>query len=92
MYKVKLDPLGAPDITDKDIEEQKKAIRDWHIKNGTSDEKECISCGELIDKNSKFCTSCGTDQTLVNTPKFCPSCGSKLSDNQKFCTSCGTKV
>ena len=48
----------------------------------------CISCGEMIDAGSKFCSYCGVKQEA----KFCSECGTKLDASAKFCPNCGKKV
>ncbi len=48
----------------------------------------CVSCGELLDPNAKFCGNCGSKQGASN----CPSCGVELKPGAKFCIECGTKI
>ena len=47
----------------------------------------CPQCGNMVNKNSKFCTNCGTKLSVT-----CPNCGSILKAGTKFCTNCGTPM
>ena len=51
-------------------------------------EKPCINCNYKIKKDAKFCTNCGTPQTLA---QFCKNCGNKFVAQENFCSDCGTK-
>lgn len=48
---------------------------------------QCVNCGAVLDKTSKFCNQCGT---LVKS--VCPKCSVQLPANSKFCPSCGEKI
>ncbi len=60
----------------------------------------CPSCGAIINKGQKFCTSCGfklpenLEPVAEESPeiKICPKCGAELKPGTKFCTECGAKV
>ena len=56
--------------------------------NKKVEEVECIKCGALIKKGSKFCSECGSKQEA----KFCPKCGARVKETAKFCTECGEKL
>ena len=53
--------------------------------------KKCVSCGENIDVNTKFCPNCGSNQEESNSNK-CPGCGEELKEGAKFCDKCGYKI
>lgn len=44
----------------------------------------CPQCGNAVDKDSKFCTSCGTKLKTV-----CKKCGAIIKASAKFCSACG---
>lgn len=50
--------------------------------------KQCVSCGETIDFNARFCSSCGAEQG----PRKCLNCGNNIQANSKFCANCGQKL
>lgn len=56
----------------------------------------CKACGEELDKNAVFCSSCGTPTKQHNTDNEdsvkCARCGSVIKEGMKFCTLCGTPV
>ena len=57
----------------------------------------CSSCGNSVNSDQKFCTSCGTkltteiktDTSKVGSLKKCPSCGAFVPSLQTKCTECG---
>jgi hypothetical protein len=57
----------------------------------------CPSCGNSVNSDQKFCTSCGTkltteikvDTSKVGSLKKCPSCGAFVPSLQTKCTECG---
>lgn len=60
----------------------------------------CVSCGEAIRANAKFCPVCGAVQgakcakcgaAVSKSAKFCPECGTAVS-TKKTCKSCGEEV
>lgn len=51
--------------------------------------KICISCGNFINKEAKFCEKCGASQT---TTLKCNSCGKTLSKESTFCSFCGLQI
>ncbi len=51
----------------------------------------CPACGEKLNKNARYCSTCGT--AIPNAKKnVCVSCGAKLVEGAKFCAACGTAV
>lgn len=67
------------------------------VKNTLDNDKvKCSNCGEINDKDYKFCSQCGTKGVekleSKGNVKFCSECGNKLQDGVKFCSECGTKV
>jgi len=46
----------------------------------------CISCGESLEDDAMFCTTCGTKI------ERCPSCGEVLEEGAIFCNKCGFKL
>ena len=70
----------------KKSEEQKKADTDF-----------CEECGSELEKESKFCSSCGAKvpekkpEAVEEKPKFCQECGKPLDSDAVFCKHCGTK-
>ncbi len=57
--------------------------------------KECPKCHDVMDINSRFCSSCGLDTTIQNVEKNdkvkCSNCGVIYSKNTKFCPECGDR-
>lgn len=49
----------------------------------------CPNCGEKLNKNALFCSTCGTPIAKENT---CKKCGAELGENDKFCAACGEPV
>lgn len=47
----------------------------------------CYKCGALQQRESLYCTSCGTK--IGNT---CPSCGAMVESKDDYCTKCGGKL
>jgi RNA polymerase subunit RPABC4/transcription elongation factor Spt4 len=43
----------------------------------------------LVDKDQKFCPSCGSP---MSGKKICSKCGTELEPTQKFCGNCGNKM
>ena len=52
----------------------------------------CNNCGNEIDGDAIFCTTCGCKLNEISHVKFCPSCGNKLEDDALFCSNCGFKI
>lgn len=55
--------------------------------NGDTNDKILCECGQLNDKDSVYCSTCG--RALKNV---CPMCGNDLEQKDKFCNKCGYKV
>lgn len=53
------------------------------------DKINCPFCNALIDKDSKFCNSCGKQ---IPQAQYCKECGTKVSSDSKFCSNCGQKL
>ncbi len=57
--------------------------------------KECPKCKDVMDINSRFCSSCGLDTTIQSVEKNdkvkCSNCGVIYSKNTKFCPECGDR-
>ena len=79
------------------ILEDKDEIKD-EVKDETKTELKCKKCGQLLRKDAKFCTNCGTkvsedsDVEDDNDYIYCPECGNKSLKRKKFCSNCGTKL
>jgi predicted amidophosphoribosyltransferase len=60
----------------------------------------CNSCGQLLQKGMKFCSTCGrpvkssTPAAQASPPHVstCPGCGAALQPGKKFCGKCGSPV
>ena len=48
--------------------------------------RKCSNCGEPLDDDALFCTSCGTKQ---EEGRRCIHCGALIDADSIFCTSCG---
>ncbi len=75
----------------KKIENIKQEIQD--IKGV----KRCNICGAEIQKNSAFCSSCGSavpQEIKLSYEGYntCLCCGNKIAEDVRFCTFCGTPV
>ena len=68
-------------------EENKVSAKDFQQKIKAT----CPKCEAPVDKNAKFCGSCGADLTVA-AGQFCSNCGGKLKPGAKFCGDCGNKV
>lgn len=85
------DPAEEIDAIKEEITTIKQNIAD--IENVLANAKNtvtCPACGEKLNKNAKFCFTCGT--ALPVDKNKCPSCGAKLVEGAKFCAACGTAV
>lgn len=51
----------------------------------------CPHCGTQVDKNVRFCSSCGkgVGQTAPKRTIHCDKCNKEMDINAKFCPSCG---
>jgi len=56
----------------------------------------CVKCGQQLNDDSLFCSSCGTKAaepvSASASDVFCIQCGVKLPEDATFCTECGGKV
>ncbi len=57
----------------------------------------CSGCGLRIEKDSKYCSFCGTKNDEINSIlnlkiKFCQNCGEKLDKSTKVCSFCGMDI
>ncbi|WP_461204874.1 zinc ribbon domain-containing protein [Clostridium sp. DL1XJH146] len=52
--------------------------------------KKCNKCGQVVDKDNKFCPICGNkiEEKKMN---FCRNCGKEIKEGNEFCIFCGTK-
>lgn len=46
---------------------------------------ECPNCSKKLDRDSKFCQSCGQNVKKM----FCSQCGKEAPSDSKFCRHCG---
>ena len=53
------------------------------FKDDSSSNHRCPYCGHDVDENSKFCSNCGKQLTVI-----CPHCHQEV-DPGKFCSNCG---
>ena len=47
----------------------------------------CGTCGAANRAGAKFCSECGTPQSLA-----CPQCAAPITASEKFCSECGTAL
>lgn len=47
----------------------------------------CSNCHSINDKNTKFCSDCGSPLTST-----CPKCGADVAQDGQFCTECGSPM
>lgn len=64
----------------------------------------CVSCGERLNKGSRFCSACGKpvnqvassnsqrQQEFVGKIYKCPNCGSIITNATAVCPDCGMKI
>ena len=52
----------------------------------------CKHCGNKMDDDALFCTSCGCRKDAEEKALYCEKCGTKISDGALFCTTCGNKL
>jgi len=75
-----------------------KMKRTVEVAEGASATEEiiCPECGTVNPPNAKFCSSCGTELTLVQaeavTSLTCPKCGTENNLEAKFCVKCGAPL
>lgn len=52
----------------------------------------CDNCGALIEENSKFCPSCGTECNKEEKMCECQNCNEMIPESSKFCPNCGLQL
>ncbi len=52
----------------------------------------CKHCGNKMEEDALFCTSCGCRKDAEEKALYCESCGTKISEGALFCTTCGNKI
>ena len=55
------------------------------VAKSTGEGGKCKKCGELLDKDQKFCNKCGAPADT----NLCQNCGDPLDEGQQFCEECG---
>lgn len=53
---------------------------------------QCANCGVQVQRNARFCPSCGNAMGTVSAGIKCPKCGADVPAGSKFCSSCGEKL
>lgn len=86
------DPVEEIDAIKEEITAVKQNISDIEdILSNARNSVTCPACGEKLNKNARYCSTCGT--AIPNAKKnVCVSCGAKLVEGAKYCASCGTAV
>ena len=58
----------------------------------------CTKCGEIVEENEKFCSSCGCENKKYVEPEksksalsYCQKCGCLVRNSDEKCLSCGEK-
>lgn len=54
--------------------------------------KKCTNCGAEIERESAFCSGCGSKVETQSNAKSCSQCGNEVQETDLFCTSCGNKL
>jgi len=49
----------------------------------------CIQCGTLVDRDSRFCPTCGSNSPFGY---FCPTCLREINKSQILCAGCGRQL
>lgn len=65
----------------------------------------CGSCGALVEKGMRFCTTCGKPMEAVtaevmeeataieeSSKRVCANCGAMVEEDMRFCTTCGNAM
>ena len=52
----------------------------------------CKKCGEKLEKDSKFCSHCGSKVEIEIKKVYCTHCGEKIEYNLDVCPFCSKKV
>lgn len=78
------------------METNEKELQEEKVQEQTISKEEeivkCKKCGEILEKNSKFCPSCGEKvEKEIVIEKKCRKCGTAFKENEKFCSNCGEK-
>lgn len=85
------DPVEEIEAIKEEISALRQNISDVEsILSNAKNTVTCPACGEKLNKNAKFCSTCGT--AIPQAKNVCASCGAKLVDGAKFCAACGTSV
>lgn len=50
-------------------------------------QRKCAGCGNVLPKDAKFCTVCGTE---VKDSAICPMCLEQKGEDDIYCDICGT--
>lgn len=74
------------EVVSQAIQENPNTIGD-SVEDFDNEEKNCPKCGEKIEIQRHFCTSCGTDLSV-----FCKNCLYEIKDHWIFCGDCGTRL
>ena len=79
---------GTPVITDSDIEQAVRALRQGRA--NSSGGPLCPSCGRAYQAGDRFCAGCGGELPKSGVvAATCPSCGAALREGDQFCSKCG---
>lgn len=52
-------------------------------------DSQCPNCGETVDPDMQFCSSCGTE---LDAGSSCPGCNADIRGDEAFCPSCGMEL
>lgn len=77
--------LGLTETFATQVKDISKNVQTKEISEKSQDK--CPYCHSDINKNQKYCSSCGKKVILE-----CPNCGEQIDERQKFCTECGTSL
>lgn len=102
---------SAAGAVDADLKESCEAIKvhEQNIKNlkekilEVKNLKQCISCGNDMERTQLFCSKCGTRNEVPQAAEAagapeaaamvtCGACGASLPAGSAFCTNCGSKI
>ncbi len=81
----------APAVTDSEIEEAVRDLRQARSKEGY----QCPACGQAYQAGDRFCVRCGgalpQPEAQPSSP-VCPSCGVAVRVGDEFCAKCGHSI